>query len=333
MRRRTGFTLVEILVVIAIIAVVIGLLLPAVQKVRESAARAKCANNLKQIGLAVQNFENAKGYLPPIGTINTVGSFSSIPGWFHSIHARILPFIEQDALYRLVDLRDTGIIQPALTGTRMPAYICPSDLNDRAGPGNPGPYPTSYGAAVGDWFLYAYVSKKSGNGAFAYAPYPIERGVSVTDITDGVSNTVGFTEVKAFGSYIAGDAVVPDIPPATPAEVLAFGGTLAAGVAHSHWSVGQALDTGVTFTFPPNTLVAYVDPATGQMYDVDGEWTVNNGMGIYHSAITARSYHKGGVNTLFMDGSVRFVTDSIPQAIWRALGTRNGGEVVSGNDF
>jgi prepilin-type processing-associated H-X9-DG protein len=96
--------------------------------------------------------------------------------------------------------------------------------------------------------------------------------------------------------------------------------------AHASWAEGGGISTGLTFVFSPNTMVAYVNPNDGQTYDVD--WG-NSAIGAGYAVWTARSYHSGGVNSLFMDGSIRFISNSIDQSTWRALGTRNGGESVA----
>lgn len=120
--RRRGFTLIELLVVIAIIAVVIGLLLPAVQKVRDAANRMKCANHLKQIGLAVHGYHDTHNGLPPQATYTVGSTFSG-----YSMHARILPFIEQGNLHAQVNFALGYAAQPAICKTRIPLYRCPSD--------------------------------------------------------------------------------------------------------------------------------------------------------------------------------------------------------------
>ena len=328
--RRAAFSLVELLVVIAIIAILIGLLLPAVQRVREAAARAKCANNQKQIGLAVHNYENTFGCLPPNGSLGTAVSpipFSGLP--FSSL-TRLLPFIEQSALYQQADLNISALVQPAVISQRIATYICPSDPNDTLSSTATPVYPTCYGAGIADWFLENSATGQFGNGAFPYVSYPNQRGIKMIEITDGVSNTVGFAEVKALSPFLDHPAAIgPMLPPTAPGDVLTLGGTFNAAGAHASWAAETCQSSGLTFVFPPNTAVLFANPVNGRTYDVD--W---GGGGIFdYAAVNARSYHTGGVNTLFMDGSVRFIANSIPQLTWRALGTRNGGEVVDPTQY
>jgi prepilin-type N-terminal cleavage/methylation domain-containing protein/prepilin-type processing-associated H-X9-DG protein len=319
-RRRPGFTLIELLVVIAIIAILIGLLLPAVQKVRAAAERVKCQNNMRQIGLACQEYETATGRFPPNGTY-PVGATSADS---YSALTRILPYVDQDALYQLVDLNASATSQPALTGQRIAIYVCPSEPNDVQRASNPPRYPTTYGANVGTWFVYDPAKGVGGNGAF-----PVNRGTTLADFPDGTSNTVGFAEVKAYGKYLFGDAgLAGDTPtPESPADLVALGGQLMAD-AHTGWTEGQTFQTGVTFVFPPNAEVLYT-AADGSIHNVDyvscheGSSSTN----LSFAAMTSRSYHAGGINVLLMDGSVRFVSNTIEQATWRVLGTRDGGEI------
>jgi prepilin-type processing-associated H-X9-DG protein len=170
------------------------------------------------------------------------------------------------------------------------------------------------------------VAGEFGNGAFPGVSFPCRGNLRLTDFTDGTGTTVGFAEIKAASSYLINPGALPAgvPPPATPADLLAFGGALVSNRGHTSWAEGFIFYTELTFVFAPNTAVSYPNPDDGHSYEVD--WV--GGTGIVYGAFTARSYHTGGVNTLFMDGSVRFITNSIDQATWRALGTRNGGEPV-----
>lgn len=328
---RRAFTLIELLVLIAIIAVLIGLLLPAVQKVRQAANRARCANNLKQIGLAAHTYESANGFFPPGASITT--AYSPVP--FYGMHwsalARLLPYLEQAALYQQVNLTLALGQQPAAIGQRIPVFICPSDPNDRISAGPVRTYPATYGANVGDWFGSYYDTRRVlTTGAIPHVTYPSQVGVRPLDIADGLSGTIGFAEVKAWGPLLnAWTAQPPRTLPESPSDVLAFGGSFAPEGAHISWAEGVWQQSGLTVLFPPNTPMPYRNPADGRTYDVD--WA--SGGYTQFAAITSRSYHAGGVNVVLMDGSVRFLTNSIPQATWRALGTRNGGEVVDGTAY
>jgi prepilin-type N-terminal cleavage/methylation domain-containing protein/prepilin-type processing-associated H-X9-DG protein len=324
---RKAFTLIELLVVIAIIAILIGLLLPAVQKVREAAARIQCSNNLKQIGLALHNYESTNKRFPPAG-LYPVGATS--PDTYSAL-SRILPYVEQGNVYQLVDLNASAISQPTVVMQRIPIYLCPSEVNDKArDTSTPVRYPLNYGANVGTWFVYDPSTGRGGNGAI-----PMNQMLRVGDYSDGMSNTVGFAEVKAYGAYLFGNTALPANAPVpnSPAEQLALNGSLKANVTHTGWTEGQTFQTGVTFVQTPNTNVPFTD-ATGT-YDVDyvSSRDGSSATRLSYAAMTARSYHSGGlVNVLLMDGSVRSVNSTISLATWRALGTRNGGEVL-GSDF
>jgi prepilin-type processing-associated H-X9-DG protein len=203
--------------------------------------------------------------------------------------------------------------------------LCPSEPNDQP-KGSSGYYPGSYGAGVGEWFCWDAAIGKGGNGVFPPVAYPSQNGVRLGEITDGTSTTIGFAEVKAFGIVAQRDASVrPPTIPATIADLLGVSGLTCGGYNHHTWALFSYSSNGLTFTFPPNTYLACRDPLNGRTYDTD--WAFEGSL--QYGAMTARSYHAGGVNALFMDGSVRFVTNAIPQMTWRAMGTRNGGEVVA----
>lgn len=323
-RTRSAFTLIELLVVIAIIAVLIGLLLPAVQKVREAAARSKCQNNLKQLGLAIHNYEGANGYYPAAGTYPAGATAISF-----SLQALILPYIEQANLQKLIDFNLPYSAQPLVTQQRVPTFICPGDVNDRARPdGALTQYPCTYAANMGSWFIYDAVTGQGGDGAL-----PVNGRLTPMGITDGTSNTLGMAEVKAYTPYLR-DGGTPNgmgiAAPTSPAQVVAFGGSFKTDSGHTEWVDSRVHQTGFTTVFAPNTKVPFI--SGGATYDIDfnssREGATTNRQ--TYAAVTARSYHSGGnVNVLFMDGSVRSITSSIALTTWRSLGTRNGGEVCA----
>ncbi len=331
MTRRSAFTLIELLVVIAIIAVLIGLLLPAVQKVRESASRLKCQNNLKQIGLALHNHMDAQGGLPANGNYRYSGAVTATNAW--SGLARILPEIEQENLFRGIDFTVGYNSQVGISSKRVATFVCPSEVNDKPNGTDPvygnKHWPLSYALSNGTWAVLTAKTTAMATGDGAFGP---NRRNKPADFADGMSNTIAVGEVKAFTNRVNGAAnstvyATPPVAPTTAAEALAYAtGTFnPASYTHVEWVDGKVHETGFTTALTPNTKVNYV--GSGATYDIDTVTASETAVGDTYAAVTSRSYHTGGVNVLVMDGSVRFVPDSISLAAWRALGTRAGGEV------
>lgn len=326
---RRGFTLVELLVVIAIIGILIALLLPAVQAAREAARRSACVNNLKQFGLALHNFENINRVFPP----SVGGPIGSGLRTEWSAQAQLLPYLEQGSLYAGIDFTK-GYNEAYLSdGTRLsahrvPVYVCPSEIRAevRRENGIDAHFPLNYGVNVGTWFVWDPVAPRGGDGAFR--PF---QGTSVAEFVDGLSQTIAATEVKAYTPYYRNAAINPPPPlPANPGDLCGFGGDFKTESGHTEWVDGKVHQAGVTAAFAPNTRILCL--VSGKTYDVD--WT-NQQEGKSNTvpttaAVTARSYHPGIVNALMADGSVRNIAETVDLAVWRALATRDGREVTSG---
>ena len=319
---------------IAIIAVLIGLLLPAVQKVREAAARNKCQNNLKQLGLALLNYEGAKGSLPP--AIRGEGMPPYFDQW--SVLAELNPYLEQTAIYNRMDLtQQTYDITFNITAKNQFAvqqivglFLCPSD---RGLPVVVGP---AYGVPVIGPTNYAFCN---GTGTNRGSPWEAD-GVfiaqtrfRITDIADGTSTTAFASEsilgdgpAAATGALPAPADVVYGFLSGTPLSDSACAAASQWNFQQPRgfmWASGEIRNASYNHYYPPNPpqwdCVTY-DLRAGQMQFTANGWRA------------ARSRHSGGVNLQLGDGSVRFVANGISLVTWRSLATRNGGEVL-GSDF
>jgi prepilin-type N-terminal cleavage/methylation domain-containing protein/prepilin-type processing-associated H-X9-DG protein len=311
--RRFAFTLIELLVVIAIIAILIGLLLPAVQKVREAAARMSCSNNLKQLGLAMHNYEGARGTFPP-----------GLPIWFRAFspQAQLLPYVEGDNIHRLLNFDrspvpttipvvDDGSANAAAARTRVALFHCPSD--DPTIPGSPFSGINYVGCTGTGQINQGWLA--NADGLFAQ-----ERPYAVTAITDGTSNTVAFSEsLKGGGIGVSGTDVrkfVKRVPLAFFPPYLTVANcdssTTWSGDRGERWTAGRYADALYNHFYVPNANVPDCVNSVG-----GAGWTA------------ARSRHTGGVNVGMCDGSVRFVTNAITPQTWSAMSTIAGGEVFA----
>jgi prepilin-type N-terminal cleavage/methylation domain-containing protein/prepilin-type processing-associated H-X9-DG protein len=295
---RRAFTLIELLVVIAIIAVLIGLLLPAVQKVREAANRTQCSNNLRQIGVAMHNYHDTHGSFPPgyVSRPKEPNGAGLGPGWGWAAH--LLSHVEQDNLYRQLDFTKdiTHPMHAPVRGLPLKVFLCPSDSP---------PSPTFGVVGAGGRLLTTVASANyvglggtleitgfpdTNNGCF----YRNSR-TRVADIRDGTSNTIFVIERESRRSPMTtwvGAVTGALNPPLNPAFEEEGPGTLVLT------NTGEAAAGRV----PNNSLGHVEDPS---------------------------SRHPTGVNTLLGDGSVRMLQNTIDPRIWEALGTRAGGEVIS----
>lgn len=328
---RNAFTLVELLVVIAIIGVLMGLLLPAVQMAREAARRTSCLNNLRQLGLAMHNYESAKQAYPPSTRLD--GGAATQP-W--SSQSFLLPYFEGGNVYDRIDFRigyhaagNKTLFPPnGIAALRIAMLMCPSEPNDRqrvdTSTGLPNHYPLNYAMNMGQYLIFNPVTRAEGGGMF----FPNSK-LRPANVLDGLSHTLAFGEVKAFTPRFH-DATLPNIAPTNPADVAnqVSGGAWSTENGHTEWVCGRAIHTGFTTTFTPNTRV--LRTVGDQIFDFDvstsreGASTTLPTYGI----ITSRSYHSGLANFLLMDGSVRNIVNEIDPMVYQAMGSRAGREVI-----
>jgi len=356
MTRTRAFTLIELLVVIAIIAVLIALLLPAVQSAREAARRAQCTNNLKQVGLAIHNYASTHETFPP-GRIN---SYIAGKGNCWGTYAQLLPYLEESVRFNALnysispDTDYTTTIASAnstVTVTVMNTLICPSD----------GSVPLAFvggGLYAGHNYLLNVGSEYS---VVQTPPAPMvpptgiffeNSRVRFADITDGTSSTVaisetirstvgapnGFNTLNTFASdplsgfVITGNNTAGNGPP-----IVSDADYAAKCLTNS--PPGFQATRGIKWLYgaPGHSMYNHRRPPNDKGHDCRG--------GLPHSDksppdwlnlslnVTSRSKHPGGVNSLFCDGSVKFIKDTTNRDTWRALGSRNAGEILSSDSY
>ncbi len=339
MRIRRGFTLIELLVVIAIIAVLISLLLPAVQAAREAARRIQCTNNIKQIGLAVHNSHDTNGGLPPTLVITGTGGAVT---WTNSLgaHPRILPFAEQGPIFNSLNFSVEMYSPPNLTATStwLSLFVCPSEIRQEFTHNSGGRMSVcNYGYCTGDWFVWGGTGS-SLRSRSAFGPMLSRNWAS---FQDGLSNTLLVSEGKSYQPYYRDCPTLANInhheqippPDADPYTVAPEyrGGCAFRAEGHNEWVESASHHIGFTTAWPPNKLLR--GGPNGEYAEIDLTSKREKTGGPTFAAITARSYHPGGVNALLGDGSVRFVKSSVNGLIWRALGSVAGGEVVSADAY
>jgi prepilin-type processing-associated H-X9-DG protein len=332
-------------VVIAIIAVLIALLLPAVQSAREAARRISCTNNLKQFGLGMHNYESSNGCFPM--TTVLVYASATKPLWqgSWSVAARVAPYMEMGPLYNAINFTRTydDAVNTTVSSTPVKYLFCPSDPGpsiDDNSLGGTFLATCSYGVVVGDWYVW---SNGGPDNRSAFGPNNVRR---FAQFTDGLSNTLAASEgyighLQARACY-SGGTTPPGLGPTTlpdPASSFAFLKTMVdacksssrfgQAVGHTRWTNGGVYYSGITTAVPPN---AHYFPS-GFNKPFDWVSTDENNGGPTYASLSASSYHAGGVNTLFCDGSVKYIKDTTNAATWRALGTIGGGEVISADAF
>lgn len=339
-RKKSGFTLVELLVVIAIIGILVALLLPAVQAARESARRTQCINNLKQIGIAMHNYHDTYKVFP-FGKGAPYTGAAPYARW--SAHALILPFMEQQPLHSTIDFRfapatpgmggvinfmpaytNPGNINLAPSQTLVAGFLCPSDSTSSAA-GWPGQ--NNYAGNQGGWLCDRSDTPGTANDV---SPTELQTGilyflsrVRLADITDGTSSTACFSErLRGNGSpkpktdlfVITNQTSLQG----TYQECLNTNPNTATPLTSKwgwSWVMGENCCTLYNHVSTPNTLSCAGLPFPGTMTNMSMQ-------------VSASSNHPGGVNMLMCDASVKFTVNTIDLVIWRAIGTRNGGEAV-----
>jgi prepilin-type N-terminal cleavage/methylation domain-containing protein/prepilin-type processing-associated H-X9-DG protein len=303
--RRPGFTLIELLVVTAIIATLVALLLPAVQQAREAARRAQCKNNLKQIGLAIHNYESTHGRLPSAGegTVYTTSPPSTVFG-LHSLFSQILPYLEQANTYQRFDFNVAYNATPqniAASKQAIPTYVCPSEAYRGTSTD-----PDGFGVADYAASFYVDIDPATGlrNPSLRADGVITHKWNRMADVTDGLSNTSLVVEDAGRDPRIHSGNIYVD-----PVD----------GQRRRDWRWAEP-DTsaiGISKTINNNKSPMGGPPSC--------PWTTNN-CGVFEEIF---SFHSGGAHVLLADGSVRFAAESMAVAALRAVITRSEGEAVT----
>ncbi|MDX2037379.1 MAG: DUF1559 domain-containing protein [Isosphaeraceae bacterium] len=317
-----GFTLIELLVVIAIIAVLIALLLPAVQAAREAARRSQCVNNLKQIGLAIHNYESTSSILP-MGALNydqvAPADTPTNPRLGHSFFNFILPFVEQGNLHAGINfsLPAFGLPQFTTFDQKIATFVCPSDSEIRRytrSESSNAYYQSSYAGNAGTIDSIRYWRGATVIPHEIISDGALGRGTAfqLSEFTDGTSNTLLVGEFARFRNDTE--------------QVKNFGNR------YGWWTTaitGVTRPSVIALTVArPNASILVPDaPAVGSL----GLRNDNRALGFGQFGF--RSQHPGGVNFLFLDGSVRFIKETVNMNVYKGLSTRTGGEVISSDSY
>ena len=346
---KTGFTLIELMVVVTILGLMMALLLPALQSAREAARRIQCTSNMKQLGLGLQQYETNYGVYPPSVVLSGNGNTTTwVGGW--SVNGRILSFMEQNTLFNAVNFftNQTSSINLTVTALSIGVFICPSEVNPQS-------YDATYGSSavstvgwcMGDWYVW---------GGFGALPNRTAFGPNLSrcaaDFRDGLSSTLMASEVRSHQAEQTNCAVLasmntpsqplqPDVPPTQISPQVGGDGTcVPSSAGHVSWADGSVDQSGMTTAWPPDTkVVLSVSGGAGTILgsfsneDVDLVGIPVSKGGPTYAAVTSRSYHPGGVNALFGDGSVHFIKQTIDGNVWRSLGSVNGGEIISADQY
>lgn len=335
-----GFTLIELLVVIAIIAVLIALLLPAVQMAREAARRAQCQNNLKQIGLAVANYADVYKVFPPDGGRWGDPSWAAHTECDWSMKVHLLPYLEQKAHYQAFNFSHSGMWGPGPGDNwmgdpgdanatakmiKLGVFLCPSDSHRD----HPDPRSTSQNYSAqqgGERFFSPQAGGWLANGpTYGYGADTCCNGpLGIRHVTDGTANTAIFSEWVRGGMGAGANQAIKD-----PKAAVWNANGPSAWATEDDYMNACAQSTSFNWDY------------TGEIW-----WWANGGRGSglgfskrpnqkscepgwwnFDLTFAPSSMHPGGVNAVFLDGTVRFIGDSIDLRVYRALGTRAGGEV------